>query len=175
MIDCIGRNWFLDLHHVLVAKNSFEAQIRTLLFVLATPPETSGSRTTARVELAREVMNFPRAQAVNLFPIATRSVVDISRLGREREPWDSNRGALKSALDDASAVVLAYGVTEPSGPAKLHHRLQVEWLHEQIIRLEIPSWTVGGRPRHPSRWQRYTSKVHPSLAFRDALQLSFQN
>lgn len=80
-----------------------------------------------------------------------------------------------NALEDASEVVLAYGVTEPTGPAKLHHRWQVQWLKEQIIQLGIPTWTVGGRPRHPSRWQRYTFDVHPEMAFRDALGKSFES
>ena len=174
MIESVGPNWSPDQQQLRASENNSVAHINTLLFILATPPETSGSRTTARIEMAREVMGFPSARAVNLFPLTTKSVIDISTLGIERDPWASNRCTLMNELEDASEIVLAYGVTEPSGPAKLHHRWQVEWLKEQIVQLGIPTWTVGGRPRHPSRWQRYTSKVHPSLAFRDALRRSLQ-
>jgi len=146
----------------------------TLLFILATPPVTSGSRTTARVDMASDIIGFSRPRVVNLFPIVTRSVTDISALGIEQDPWVVNRGALLDALGEANEVFLAYGVAEPSGPARVHHRSQVQWLHEQISQLELKTWTVGGRTRHPSRWQRYTSKIYPTLTFRDALKLSLQ-
>ena len=69
-------------------------------------------------------------------------------------------------------MLLAYGTAEPSGEARAHHREQVRWLDEQIEERSLPTWWVGGAPRHPSRWQRYTWRELPGIEFRDALERS---
>lgn len=126
----------------------------------------------ARVEMAREVLRFGQVKLANLFALASYRSGGISELGTTPQGWLEARRELEKALDEASAVLLAYGVAEPNGPARGHFREQVAWLNEQITLRDLPIWWVGGAPRHPSRWQRYTWKTYPDLAFVEGLRLS---
>lgn len=75
-------------------------------------------------------------------------------------------------LDRATHILLGYGTTEPTGPARLHHREQVAWLRRAIGERGLPIYQVGNGPRHPSRWQRWTFRTYPGVPFADALKLS---
>lgn len=143
-----------------------------LMAVLATPPlATSGERTLARVRIAANLIGSTSVSVSNLLDVATNDVREIAKVGAREEPWVKSRAALSTAIGDADAVLLAWG-TEPVGSARQHHRDQVAWLLDAIRAQRIPSWTVGGQSRHPSRWQRYTSRAHAGLDFRIALELS---
>ena len=109
----------------------------------------------------------------NLFGVRTRDVLDVPLAGAEHSPWIASRAALSAAMVQAEAVLLAWG-SEPTGPARAHHRAQASWLMDEIRTHQLRAWTVGGRPRHPSRWQRYTSRSYPDLDFRSALNLSLE-
>lgn len=142
------------------------------VFVLASPPLTDGTRTLRRVDRARELLGFERSIVVNLFPIATRDVLDISASGKTEESWLAARSQIADALQDAGGVVLAYGVSTPLGAARDHHRIQVDWLLARIAEQHTKTWMVGGRPLHPSRWQRFTYATFPGESFNDALAMS---
>lgn len=144
------------------------------VFVLAAPPLTSGARTIGRVALAQSILGFENIVTVNLFPLATSDVLHIAKIGGDEQVWLSGRKSILAQLETAADVVLAYGVSEPGGAAKMHHRHQVQWLGAQLDRLKPRIWSVGSVPRHPSRWQRYTHAAFPSLPFREALALSLQ-
>jgi len=146
----------------------------TAVFVLAAPPLTSGARTLGRLALAQSILGFEDFVAVNLFPLATSDVLHIARIGGDEHDWLSGREFILAGIESAADVVLAYGVSEPGGAAKLHHRHQVQWLDTQLERLRPRVWSVGHAPRHPSRWQRYTHAAFPSLPFREALARSLQ-
>lgn len=144
-----------------------------LLVIGSNPPsQTSGTRTLNRADLAREVLGFERVRLVNLFALPSYRSGGLSELGGEPDGWLAARPELEDGLGQADAVLLAYGATEPSGAARGHFRAQVAWLHEQIERRSLPTWWVGGAPRHPSRWQRYTWREHPDLSFREGLPLA---
>lgn len=146
-----------------------------LVCVLANPPaETSGLRTLARVEQARSVLGYETAEVVNLFSIPTYRTGEISRVGATALGWNSARTSLERALANADAVLLAYGCQVPTGPARLLFRSQVDWLVAEISRRSLVSWTVGGRPLHPSRWQRHTYAHHRDIPFGDALAISLE-
>jgi hypothetical protein len=66
-------------------------------------------------------------------------------------------------------VLLGYGVSRPPGVAGLHFQNQVVWLMEVLANSNLPIYAVGGAPRHPSRWQRWTSRTHPEAPFELAL------
>lgn len=144
----------------------------TLLVVGSNPPsQTSGQRTLARVQQAADILGFKRAVVANLFALPTYRSGGISDLGQERDGWVAARASLENALGDAcSGVLLAYGVVAPTGPARVHHREQVQWLDAEIEQRALPTWWVGGAPRHPSRWQRYTWRECPGEEFGEALQ-----
>lgn len=148
---------------------------RTLVAVLASPPTTtSGDRTRNRLRLAANVLGFDRVGLVNLFGLATSTVLDISRLGTEASPWQVARPQIEEGLAVADGVLLGWGSTEPTGGARRHHRAQVSWLGCVLADRGLVAWTVGGTPRHPSRWQRYTARQFPGLIFGDALAKSLQ-
>jgi hypothetical protein len=141
----------------------------TLLIIGSNPPTTSGQRTLARAEQARHVLDFDRYEIVNLFSFPTYRTSGVSAAGISPDGWLDARQGLARALDGASAVLLAYGISKPSGEAAKHHVAQVKWLESEIDERGLPVWWVGGAPRHPSRWHRYTHRVHPETAFVTAL------
>ncbi|TBT85384.1 DUF1643 domain-containing protein [Propioniciclava sinopodophylli] len=149
------------------------AERGTLLVIGSNPPaETSGQRTLARVQQVATILDFEEAVLANLFALPTYRSGGIADLGRSPDGWLDARSALVSGLDDCDGVLLAYGTQEPSGEARAHHREQVRWLDEQIEDRSLPTWWVGGAPRHPSRWQRYTWRELPGVEFREALERS---
>jgi hypothetical protein len=144
-----------------------------LLAVLANEPATtSGDRTRRRVATATNIIGCTTTVIINLFSVPTATVSGISVAGVEESAWLAARADISDGLRHADAILLAWGCTEPSGAARAHHRSQVAWLVGALSKISLPVWTVGGVPRHPSRWQRYTSRAYPSLAFNDALENS---
>lgn len=144
-----------------------------LVAVLSNPPSvTSGNRTRGRVDQARAALRLDSCEISNLFSLSTYRTGDISSLGAEEEPWLIARQSLLRSLCVADAIILGYGLTEPTGPARAFHRSQVSWLMNEIKTLSVPAYVVGDGPRHPSRWQRFTSRVHGSMPFEQALARS---
>nr|NLI49740.1 DUF1643 domain-containing protein [Propionibacterium sp.] len=145
---------------------------RTLVAVLSNPPLTDGHRTLRRVDLAAELLGFTHRRVANLFALPSHATGAIADLGQENTGWDQARADLTDHLAAADAVLLAYGCTAPAGEARHHFRRQVDWLLDHSVAATVPTWCVGDGPRHPSRWQRWTSRTHPDLAFPDALRQS---
>jgi hypothetical protein len=138
-----------------------------LLAVLASPPATtSGARTRHRLGLACYALGYERVEVVNLFSRATSNVLDIATLGVAEAAWKEGRPGIVAGLNLADAVLLGWGATEPIGAARQHHRAQVAWLRTELRERGLVGWTVGGTPRHPSR---FTARHFPDLAFSDAL------
>lgn len=147
----------------------------TLLAVLATPPlATSGDRTRHRLDLASVILGCSVVEIGNLLTAPTHSVLDIAIVGAAAAAWEPARAELAERLSCADEVLLGWGHTEPTGPARRHHRAQVDWLTEQLLADGRTCWTVGPTPRHPSRWQRYTARHYPGLNFEDALGQALQ-
>lgn len=141
-----------------------------LLAVLASPPlSTTGCRTRARVHQAANIVECGFFEITNLIDVATNSVIDITTVGRDRQPWIDSRAAIGSGLDRAAAVLFAWGASEPTGPARHHHRSQVGWLTLEVAKRGLSTWSLGDVPRHPSRWQRHTSRNLPGVPFELAL------
>lgn len=145
---------------------------KTLVAVLTNPPVSDGKRTLNRVALAAELLGYGEVSVANLFALPSQATRAIDELGATELGWVAARDRLVTSLSVADGVLLAYGATPPSGPARLHFRDQVAWLQNRVDELSVPTWIVGDGPRHPSRWQRWTHRVHPDLAFRDALRQS---
>jgi len=143
----------------------------TLVAVLSNPPLTSGSRTAGRVELARRLLAFDRVLVANLLGIPTRSTLDVTRAGADESAWLTAREHLVDALGNAEGVLLAFGVQPPGTPARTYFSAQVAWLAGELRQRRLATWTLGGLPRHPSRWQRWTSRAHPGMPFETAVRL----
>jgi hypothetical protein len=141
----------------------------TLVAVLANPPLTDGKRTVRRVALAAEILGFGGVEITNLFAFASHATGAIGELGVSEEGWSVARPALEASLSAANGILLGYGATSPTGLARVHFRHQVEWLQGRISSRGTRAWHVGDGPRHPSRWQRWTSRAHPDVPFPTAL------
>jgi hypothetical protein len=143
-----------------------------LVAVLANPPlPDHGDRTRARIEQAADIIGCNAVTIVNLFPLASRSSIGIADLGDAASPWLAAQSDIQEAVTKADAILFGYGVTSPSGRAGEHHRAQIAWTKALVASLPVVPWMVGGQPRHPSRWQRHTSRTFPEMAFADALRL----
>lgn len=140
-----------------------------LLAVLATPARTSGQRTMSRINLAKQILQYDDVSIVNLLNIPTYRTTDMSTAGSLPEPWLDSRPPIAQSLARSQGVLLGYGVSEPSGTARLHYRDQIAWLHSQLLVSGLPVWSVGTPPRHPSRWQRLTYREAGDRPFVEAL------
>ena len=142
---------------------------KVLLAILATPPETSGERTLQRLELARQILGFDFVRVVNVLNVPTFRTNGMSTAGKDVRPWLESRVLISAGLAECDGVVLGYGVSEPTGPARLHYRAQIDWLWCELRASESTIWSVELPPRHPSRWHRLTYKLAPDTLFADAL------
>lgn len=147
-----------------------------LLAIGANPPaQTSGERTLARIAQARDLLGFQQVRIANLFALPSYRTSGLSELGSVAEGWLQARLQLEDEVSKADGILLAYGKSEPTGPARMHFRDQVSWLDLQIANHILPVWWVGGAARHPSRWQRYTCRTYPDLPYEAALPLALQS
>lgn len=142
------------------------------MVVASNPPTTAGTRTANRTNLARAILGFDVVETSNIFALPSYRTGEIRYLGASERGWLLARAQLVEALDRAHGVLLANGVSKPVGGAGGHHDEQVAWLNAKLSAADLPVWWVGGAPRHPSRWQRYTYRVHPKLSFDEALRQS---
>jgi hypothetical protein len=147
---------------------------RELLCILANPPLGSGERTRARLGLARDLLGFETFTIRNLFAVPSGAVTDISTLGATPAGWTQARQQLEPAFSVCDGVLLGYGISEPTGAARKYHREQVEWVAERLAASGCQAFQVGDGPRHPSRWQRWTSRYHRELEFSAALEASLK-
>lgn len=160
----------------VMSSDPLHQHTRVLVAVLANPPlHTSGRRTHERVALLASLLGAERWSSANLLETPTNDVTGISAAARDRDTWLTARPALESALEPHAVLLAAWGLSEPTGPARQHQREQLAWMRS------LPQWQgmtvigIGGRPRHPSRWQRYTCRQWPSHTFSDALRLSVKS
>ena len=141
-----------------------------LLAICLNPPTASGQRTRARVQMAGRALGYAQVEIANLFAYPTRNALQISEAGADEVGWRIAQHELTNTLTSADAVLLAYGVQPPRGPARAYFVAQVAWLEHMLTTSQKPVWLVGGAPRHPSRWQRHTHRVAPGRPFEDALR-----
>jgi hypothetical protein len=132
-----------------------------LCVVLACPPTTNGVRTLRMVGRVAEVMGYNEIRHVNLFSWASRDLRDLGRQGADAAGWLEARAPLARTLTQTDALLCAWGVVEPSGIARQHHRDQLNWFLTAARDLGFKTaMTIGGAPRHPSRWHQYVSDRH---------------
>ena len=133
---------------------------RQLLAILLNPPATtSGMRSLNAVARAASALSFDRVEVANLCATPTATVVHLNALGHEA--WGSARGDLRASLVGADAVLAGWGVGGLSGDPRRWMEAQVDWLSERAQEVGIETfWTIGGEPRHPSRWHQYVSDRH---------------
>lgn len=145
---------------------------RLLAVIGSNPATTSGVRTINRAHKACYLLGFETFLICNLLEQATYRTREISEAAADSDIWIRSRAGLAATISQASGVLLAYGIESPSGLAREHHAKQIEWLNHEIRGRGLPTWAVGGQPRHPSRWQRFTYRTYPGVDFETALARS---
>lgn len=142
----------------------------TLAVILMNPPLTSGKATIGRLRKVGQIFGVDEVHVANLFPIPSRSTDVIEEIGVDEADWVRARSDIAQTLLGASHVLLAYGIRAPRLGAGLHQSSQVQWLLSSLQSAPSRIWMVGESPRHPSRWQRYTSRAFPGQPFDQALR-----
>lgn len=134
-----------------------------LVAILHSLPTGDGSPTLSRVDAVRRVLDCDSSAVTNLYPAPLANVNGLNRHPGEPTIWDSGRADIRAALSSTvlTDVLLGYGVQVPSGEARELFREQLAWLSRELEPLLVRIWTFGGRPTHPSRWQRVSHRHHP--------------
>lgn len=132
-----------------------------LVAILLNPPLTSGAASLRHVEAARQALACESVVVGNLFSTPTRSVEDINAVGKSADGWNQAREQLFNAICDADLLLGAWGVSGLTGGAARMRKSQVAWLVRTAMDQGMEKlWTVGGTPRHPSRWHQYVSEKY---------------
>lgn len=128
-----------------------------LLAVLLNPPAcSSGVRTRNAVARAATVLGYDSVRLVNLCTIPTPSVVELNEVSEDG--WALAREELGAAALTSSAILAGWGVGGILGNARYAFFRQLNWFVTQAQKAgHRQLWTVGGEPRHPSRWHQYVS------------------
>jgi Protein of unknown function (DUF1643) len=133
-----------------------------LLVILAGPPlTTTGQRTLRRLEALSAVMPGYVVTAANLCAAPAADLPALSTAAAEVDTWLHARDAIEDALRECDEFLAAWGLYSLVGGARSHRKEQLAWLANTARSLgHGHCWTVGGEPRHPSRWHQYVSDKH---------------
>lgn len=133
---------------------------RNLVAVLHSLPVGTGARTLVRVDTARRVLGLDTFSVANLYPARLASS---GQTADDAAVWAAGRHdvAVEMARVDSADVLLGYGVSLPTGLSRNLHRDQLRWLDALLLASGARAWTFGGRPHHPSRWQRVVYRHRP--------------
>lgn len=137
-----------------------------LVAILHSEPLGGGTRTLNRVDLARRILGQSTYRVANIFPRPIKGTNELGELLEESDTWNAGRQDILTALagNDVRHVLLGYGVNVPSGPQRSAFRAQLSWLSEELASRPHQLWGFGGRPTHPSRWQRVAHRHDPGSA-----------
>lgn len=133
-----------------------------LLAVLLNPPSSSsGARSLGAVRRAAAVLGFDGFRIANLFAEPTATVVELNALTVPGDSWAEVQQRLMKQLPAAGGVLAAWGVAGASGRLRNLRDARAAWLVAEACRCGHDAiWTVGGQPRHPSRWHQYVADKH---------------
>lgn len=132
----------------------------TLCVVAMNPPVGSGNRTRNQVEVASHVIGCGRFEIVNLCARPTSSTRDLHTRNIVEADWAAARPALTASINAADEVLFAWGVNPLPGTTNLELRNQIRFVLQLTNERGREVWSVGGQPRHPSRWHQYVSDKH---------------
>lgn len=111
------------------------------------------------MQRAARVLGYGDPVILNLCAVATPSLVEVNTLGRES--WLSARADLQDVVLEGGDLLAAWGVGGLTGIARQNMGAQIDWLVDLMRGSRHREfWTVGGEPRHPSRWHQYVADVH---------------
>lgn len=142
-----------------------------LVAILHSDPPRDGTRTLRRVETARDFLGCNSLSVANLFPAVLPNTNTFPLLDDEAI-WEQGRAGILDALNlaDTAAVLLGHGVSPPTGQQRQNYLQQVKWVDDELATRDIPVWTFGGRPAHPSRWHRIVHRDSPGQTVESAIE-----
>lgn len=134
-----------------------------LVAILHSEPLGTGAQTLRRVEIARRALDLTGTAVANIFPRELRGTNELSHQTAIDRAWADGRDLITGALDTDAVtdVLLGYGVNLPSGTQRGPFRQQIAWLSDVLVARRLRCWGYGGRPTHPSRWQREAHRYRP--------------
>ena len=127
--------------------------------ILINPPATSGGRTLRHLGAAGRALGHAHVVVANLCAMPTRDVNELERVATDSRMWHSARPDLERVIMQSDVLIAGWGVKSWSGPSAVHFRDQLNFVQavaRDAGKNEI--WTLGGEPRHPSRWHQYVSE-----------------
>lgn len=137
-----------------------------LLAVLLNPPSTTtGSRSLGAVDRAAKVLGFEHHEVANLFSVPTPTVVELNLLTIDDASWGDIQLRLREHTWSAGGVLAAWGIAGASGMFRRERDKRGAWLYQEALKAGHEGiWTVGGEPRHPSRWHQYVADKYARTA-----------
>lgn len=129
--------------------------------ILLNPAQQGGERSLTRIQMAASVLGYDEVAVANLFSVPTRDSKGIRVVGQDEKGWVAARANLRRTIATSHEVMVGWGVHRPTGPAGVHFRDQVDYVHHLLQSSgKTGVWTMGGEARHPSRWHQYVSERH---------------
>ena len=129
-----------------------------LCAVLLNPPLGSSPDTVTvrNAAVASHVLGASEWVIGNLVDRPTRDLPELNEVGVAQEMWVTSRPLLGEEMATADALLFGWGVGGFTLSARSHFQRQVLWVLDEARRMGLTSgWTLGGLPRHPSRWRQY--------------------
>jgi hypothetical protein len=98
-------------------------------------------------------------EVANLFSLPVHDLESVSVNGQDRLHWLVARDRLQEVISTCEQILVGWGVSEPTGQARIHFREQRAWVIQRLIEHGHDHvWLVGDGPRHPSRWHQFVSR-----------------
>lgn len=144
-----------------------------LVAILLNPSLGPGRLTLNRVSLGAHLLGHDSFAVVNLFGQATHNSQGIKAHSDISHELEVQREVISSSIAGCDEVLLGYGRSAPPQVLRSYYAEQIQHVQAQVHAKKRDAVSVGGEPWHPSRWQRYTYRAYPGIAFEQALGLSF--
>jgi hypothetical protein len=136
-----------------------------LLVILASPPLTAGDRTRSRLGSLPAILPCSTVTITNLCATPSLDFISLAKVAADPDGWIYARENIGKALAGCDEFMAAWGLSGLVGAARQHRSDQLRWLLRKANSFgHERAWTVGGQPRHPSRWHQYVSDVHGRTA-----------
>jgi hypothetical protein len=136
-----------------------------LLVILASPSLAAGQRTRSRLSSLPAILPCSTVTIANLCATPALDLPSLAQVAAAPDGWIHARKNIGEALASCDEFMAAWGLSGLVGGARQHRSEQLRWLLRTATSFgHEHAWTVGGQPRHPSRWHQYVSDVHGRTA-----------
>lgn len=129
--------------------------------ILLNPPTTSGLPTQRHLAAAAQLFECGAVDVANMYPLPTRSVIELDAVASDRQSWLDARSAIIEITRTSQFLIAGWGLGGGlTGSTRENMQEQRAWFCALLASSGTKVWMVGGAPRHPSRWHQYVSDKH---------------